>query len=190
MQSVSKRNIDVATARQMITAAFGAHAAIGRYAELRDGYFNAAYQIDLADGHRVVLKVAPSPGVRVMRYEHGILGSEVQMLRLVREHTQCARARGLLSRRLAHHHRQPLLPDVVCGRPGLPPGARAAIRRSGVPSSNRRSARYLRQINAISGPFFGYPARPAAATGAGGRPFLPCLKTCSRTDWRSTWCCR
>ena len=87
MQSVSKRNIDVATARQMVTAAFGAHAAIGRYAELRDGYFNAAYQIDLADGRRVVLKVAPSPGVRVMRYEHGILGSEVQMLRLVREHT-------------------------------------------------------------------------------------------------------
>lgn len=157
MQSVSKRNIDVATARQMITAAFGAHAAIGRYAELRDGYFNAAYQIDLADGRRVVLKVAPSPGVRVMRYEHGILGSEVQMLRLVRAYTNVPVPE-------VYFHDDSLtvidspyfLMSFVTGkayhqvRDSFTPQRRAIVEQT--------TGTYLHQVNAISGPYFGYPA--------------------------------
>ena len=123
MHSISKRNIDVATARQMVTAAFGAQAAIRHYDDLRDGYFNAAYQIELTDGRRAVLKVAPPPDVRVLRYEHGILHSEVQMLRLVREHTNVPVPADLLPRRLARHHRQRILPDVVCARAGVQPGA-------------------------------------------------------------------
>ncbi len=157
MQSVSKRNIDVATARQMVTAAFGAHAAIGRYAELRDGYFNAAYQIDLADGRRVVLKVAPAPGVRVMRYEHGILGFEVQVLRLVREHTNVPVPE-------VYFHDDSLtvidspyfLMSFVAGnayhqvRDSFTPQRRAIVEQT--------TGTYLHQLNAIPGPYFGYPA--------------------------------
>lgn len=87
MYSTSKRIVDIGTARRMVAAAFGSEAAIRSYRELRDGYFNAAYQVDLADGRRVVLKVAPPPGVTVLRYERGIMGTEVEVLRRVRRET-------------------------------------------------------------------------------------------------------
>ena len=171
MQSVSKRNIDVAVARQMIAAAFGAHAAIGRYAELRDGYFNAAYQIDMADGRRAVLKVAPSPSVRVMRYEHGILGSEVHMLRLVREHTNVPVPE-------VYFHDDSLtildsayfLMSFVTGR------AFNLVRDSYTPQRRaiveQTVGSYLRQINAISGPYFGYPVQASRGYKSWRQAFL------------------
>lgn len=156
MHSVSKRNIDVATAQQMVTAAFGVQAAIRRYDELRDGYFNAAYQIDMADGRRAVLKVAPPPDVRVLRYEHSILRSEVQMLRLVSEHTNVPVP-------TVYYHDDSysfidgeyFLMSFVSGQ------AYNQVRESY--TLQRRAAieqtigDYLRRINSISGPFFGYP---------------------------------
>jgi aminoglycoside phosphotransferase (APT) family kinase protein len=157
MHSVSKRNIDVATARQMITAAFGAQATIRHYDDLRDGYFNAAYQVDLVDGRRVVLKVAPPTGVRVLRYEQGILRTEVEMLQAVRSHTNVPVP-------TVYYHDDSLalidgeyfIMSFITGeayhhlREGYSPQRRAMIEQT--------TGDYLRQINAIAGPFFGYPA--------------------------------
>ncbi len=157
MHSVSKRNIDVATARHMITAAFGAHAAIGRYSDLHDGYFNAAYQIELTDGRRAVLKVAPSPAVRVMRYEHGILASEVQMLRLVRAHTQAP-----VPEVYFHDDSLTIVDSQYFLMSFVPGQAYHQVRESYAPqrraSIEQAIGSYLRQINGISGPYFGYPA--------------------------------
>jgi aminoglycoside phosphotransferase (APT) family kinase protein len=157
MHSVSKRNIDVATAGPMVTAAFGAQAAVRRYSDLRDGYFNAAYQIELADGRRVVLKVAPAPDVPVMRYEHGILGSEVQVLRRVAEHTQVPVPEVYFhDDSFTIIDSEYFLMSFVAGqaynqvRESFTPQRRAIVEQT--------SGRYLRQINDISGPFFGYPA--------------------------------
>ena len=53
--------------------------------ELKDGWFNAAYAVTLADGREVILKIAPPRGADVMRYEQNIMTTEVAAMRLVRE---------------------------------------------------------------------------------------------------------
>ena len=55
--------------------------------ELGHGWFNVAYRIRLADGHQVVLKIAPPSGVEVMTYERGAMGIELASLTLIPEHT-------------------------------------------------------------------------------------------------------
>jgi aminoglycoside phosphotransferase (APT) family kinase protein len=158
MHSISKRNIAVATAQRMITAAFGAEATIRRYADLRDGYFNAAYQIDLMDGRRVVLKVAPPADVRVLRYEQGIMGAEVAMLQQVAEHT------NVPAPTVYYYDRSQTIIDgdyflmsFVTGEPyHHVRDSFAAPRRALI---EQTVGSHLRQINAITGPVFGYPAQ-------------------------------
>jgi aminoglycoside phosphotransferase (APT) family kinase protein len=53
--------------------------------ELKEGWFNAAYNIRLADGREVILKIAPPPGAEVMLYEKNIMATEVASMRLVRQ---------------------------------------------------------------------------------------------------------
>ncbi|WP_084046916.1 phosphotransferase family protein [Deinococcus hopiensis] len=53
--------------------------------ELKDGWFNAAFEVRLADGREVVLKIAPPPGAEVMQYEKNIMASEVAAMRLARQ---------------------------------------------------------------------------------------------------------
>lgn len=51
--------------------------------ELKQGWFNAAYEVKLADGREVVLKIAPPQGAEVMLYEKNIMTTEVASMRLV-----------------------------------------------------------------------------------------------------------
>lgn len=88
MHSLSKTAVLLKTAQAIISDVFGAHAVIRAFEELKDGCFNAAYAITLADGLRCVLKVAPPDGVRVLRYERDILAAEVAVMRLVRQYTE------------------------------------------------------------------------------------------------------
>ncbi|OQA47551.1 MAG: hypothetical protein BWY52_00056 [Chloroflexi bacterium ADurb.Bin325] len=50
--------------------------------ELKDGWFNAAYCLRLADGREVILKIAPPKGVEVLAYEKDIMATEVAAMRL------------------------------------------------------------------------------------------------------------
>ena len=52
--------------------------------ELQDGWFNAVYAATLADGRRVILKIAPPPAAEVMTYERGLMATEVATMRLAR----------------------------------------------------------------------------------------------------------
>jgi aminoglycoside phosphotransferase (APT) family kinase protein len=49
---------------------------IANFRGLAGGTFNAVYLVALADGARLVVKLAPGPDTPVLRYEEGILGTE------------------------------------------------------------------------------------------------------------------
>jgi aminoglycoside phosphotransferase (APT) family kinase protein len=73
---------------QMVEKAFGGTTVAGgkeAVTELKEGWFNAAYNIQLSDGREVILKIAPPRDVEVMAYEKNIMATEVASMRLVRE---------------------------------------------------------------------------------------------------------
>lgn len=51
--------------------------------ELKEGWFNVAYCIKLADGREVILKIAPPQGSDILQYEKNIMSTEVAAMRLV-----------------------------------------------------------------------------------------------------------
>lgn len=53
--------------------------------ELKEGWFNVAYNIRLADGREVILKIAPPLEAEVMLYEKNIMATEAATMRLVRD---------------------------------------------------------------------------------------------------------
>lgn len=71
----------------IITFVFGAKAGGFTATELKDGFFNSAYAITLEQGNRYVLKLAPLDNSGFMRYEHNMMQTEVEVLRLLREKT-------------------------------------------------------------------------------------------------------
>lgn len=62
-----------------VAAALGSGLAAVR--ELTEGTFNAACLLELTDGRRVVVKVAPEPRTPVLTYERGLLATEALCLR-------------------------------------------------------------------------------------------------------------
>lgn len=52
--------------------------------ELKEGWFNAAYNLRLADGREVILKIAPPRDAEVLAYEKDIMATEVASMRLAR----------------------------------------------------------------------------------------------------------
>jgi aminoglycoside phosphotransferase (APT) family kinase protein len=171
MYSTSKRIVDIAVARRMVAAAFGSDAAIRSYRELRDGYFNAAYQIDLHDGRRVVLKVAPPPDVAVLRYERGIMGTEVEVLRRV------ARETSVPVPEVYYFDQSHTLLDSDYYLMAFVPGEAYHKLREQYGKETRTAidtaiGAYLAQINAIQGAFFGYMALPVQRFGTWRQAFL------------------
>ncbi|MBM2615617.1 aminoglycoside phosphotransferase family protein [Actinoplanes sp. LDG1-06] len=90
MESLTKNRQPIGTLRALVGRAFG-EARVpdgdGWVHELGHGWFNVAYRIRLRDGHQIVLKIAPPPGVEVMTYERGAMATELAALELVRSRT-------------------------------------------------------------------------------------------------------
>jgi aminoglycoside phosphotransferase (APT) family kinase protein len=159
MDSLSKTFLSQETAELIVARHLGGGRKLARLEELKEGYFNAAYRLQLADGFQCVLKIAPPPEVRVLRYEKDILRTEVETLRLVRTHTDLP-----VPAILFHDESCALLPspfygmEFIAGTPlhktreTLSPAEQAQI--------DRRLGDYLRQMNAIRGDRFGYYAQP------------------------------
>jgi aminoglycoside phosphotransferase (APT) family kinase protein len=86
MQSKTKNAKTPSQIEAMAARAFGGTALAGgddAVRELKDGWFNAAYSIQLADGREVILKIAPPKDAEVMQYERQIMATEVASMRLV-----------------------------------------------------------------------------------------------------------
>lgn len=53
--------------------------------ELTDGWANSAYDVTLEDGRSFIVKAAPLSNTKMMTYEQGLMNTEVEVLRLVRQ---------------------------------------------------------------------------------------------------------
>lgn len=86
MESKTKNRKTREQIARMVERAFGgATLAAGEAAvsELKEGWFNAAYNVRLSDGREVILKIAPPRNAEVMTYEKDIMSTEVASMRLV-----------------------------------------------------------------------------------------------------------
>lgn len=138
-------------------AAFGDDAVLHSFDECTEGWFNAVHRLGLADGRAVILKVAPPADVPVLRYEHDLITTEVDALRLVGERTDVP-----VPAVLAWHPEGGVLPSPwfvmeVC------PGVLLSTLRDGLDPAQQltvdtQTVRHLASMHAIGGPGFGRPA--------------------------------
>lgn len=114
------------------------------------GHYNDSYYID-SDKGRLVLRIAPSDNIPKLFYEVDMMKSEVNIHRLVREHTNVPAPQIVyydFSRDIIN--RDYLIMEYIEGDSGL--------------FDEKELGRYVRQIHAIKSDRCGYPER-AAPTG-------------------------
>ena len=127
--------------------------------ELKEGWFNAAYNVRLADGREVILKIAPPQGAEVMGYEKNLMATEVAAMRLVRQnpaipvpaiyffdqaHDLCD-ADYFFMAKLAGDNLEHV-------KANLPAATQAAI--------EVRIGEIIRAVNGFPGTYFGYAGNP------------------------------
>jgi aminoglycoside phosphotransferase (APT) family kinase protein len=155
MQSISKTPLTHETMQTIVTHHFGASSRLVSAEELTDGYYNAAYRLDLADGLRCVLKVAPPAAVPVLRYEQDIMTAEVETIRLVRAHTTMP-----VPEILCHDPSHTLIGNeffIMAFVAGMPfHKLRTSLSQEDQQRIMRQMGAFLAEMNAISGDAFGY----------------------------------
>jgi len=86
MESKTKNKKSFDQLARMVERAFNGitiAAGEGAVRELKEGWFNVAYDIRLSDGREIILKIAPPKDAEVMIYEKNIMTTEVDSMRLV-----------------------------------------------------------------------------------------------------------
>lgn len=133
------------------------------HAELKDGWFNTTYALTLANGRRAVLKAAPPDHLPVLRYERGILRSELTVMKMLRE-----KASIPLPAILAEDFSRAILPQDYYVMEWLPGGILNTVQdqlpEPELAHIRREVGAILRQINAIQGAAFGMIADPRFPT--------------------------
>lgn len=127
--------------------------------ELKDGWFNASYKIQLADGRQAVLKIAPPKDAEVMLYEKNIMATEVATMRLVRQNSAVPvpeiyffdNAHDLCDADyfFMEHMTGDSLEHV---NDSLPPDVKESV--------ERHIGEIIREINTFPGTYFGYDGNP------------------------------
>jgi len=83
VKGVNKITLDNRQLSEIIDRIFGK--TLTETKELTDGWANAAYELTMSDGKKVVLKAAPLPDVKLMRYEKDLMRAEVEVMRRIAE---------------------------------------------------------------------------------------------------------
>ncbi len=86
MESRTKNRKNRDQIAKMVEKAFpGSHLAEGEETiiELKEGWFNAAYDVLLDNGEHVILKIAPPKDAEILTYEKDIMDTEVATMRMV-----------------------------------------------------------------------------------------------------------
>ncbi len=155
MKSLTKTSITSAEAGQIVRAVFGSSASLRELNELTDGFFNAAYHLVLENGPDCVLKIAPHPETRVLRYETNLMRAEVNALRRVGSATNLPVPQIIaddFTRRIIN--RDYFLMSHLDGIPFNK--LRGSLSKEAQNAIERDTGRITRQINAIRGESFGY----------------------------------
>ncbi|WP_437973218.1 aminoglycoside phosphotransferase family protein [Sorangium sp. So ce295] len=162
MESKTKNTKTRPQIAAMAARAFGGMALAdgeGAVVELKDGWFNAAYSVRLADGREVILKIAPPRGAEVMFYEKNIMATEVAAMRLVRRNPAIPvpqiyhfdDARDLCDS--DYFFMEKIAADnLEHVRASLPPETQASI--------DVHIGEIVREINGFTGTYFGYDGNP------------------------------
>lgn len=132
-------------------------------ASLDGGLFASTFRVDLTDGRRLVVKITSADTSRLLRYEHGILGTEEDVYRRVADRPD------LLMPRVVHSDFSRSVLDgdalVVTFLDGdvwntLPPLDDAATERV-----RHDLGAFMARLHTVTGDAFGYPA-PASGMSA------------------------
>ncbi len=139
--------------------------------ELKEGWFNAAYTVRVSDGREVILKIAPPKGAEVMTYEQNIMETEVDSMRLAAQNPAIPvpeiyyydKARDLCD---SDYFFMEKLTGENYGliRANLPQESQAQI--------DAQIGAIVREINEITGTYFGYPGNPELRANTWREAFL------------------
>ena len=179
MESKTKNRKTRDQIESMVARAFsGLGLAAGEDAitELKQGWFNAAYNVQLADGHEVILKIAPPQDAEVMLYEKNIMATEVATMRLVRQnpaipvpeiyffdqdHDVCDADYFFMEK--IHGD------NLEHVKASLPVATQEAI--------DRHIGQIIREINTFPGVCFGYDGNPDLRAGSWREAFLKIIES-------------
>lgn len=179
MESKTKNRKTRAQLEAMAARAFdGMALAAGEDAvtELKEGWFNVAYQIRLADGREVVLKIAPPQGAEVLQYEKNIMATEVAAMRMARQHPDIPApeiyffddAHDLCD--ADYFFMEKLTGDnLEHVKESLPPETQAAI--------DMRIGEIVRAINSFPGVYFGYDGNPELRAATWKEAFIKIMES-------------
>jgi aminoglycoside phosphotransferase (APT) family kinase protein len=126
---------------------------------LDGGTFNDVSRVTLADGRRLILKVAPPPDVPVLTYELGILRTEALFYELAAPHRQVP---AVIHAGFGHRDGAGdfLLMTELPGQPWPAVADRIGDRQR----LRGELGRIVAGLHAMTGSEFGYPARPLTAS--------------------------
>lgn len=124
--------------------------------ELKEGWFNVAYCVRLADGREVILKIAPPVDAEILTYEKNIMVTEVTSMRLVRQNPNIP-VPEIYAFDTAHDlcDSDYFFMEKLAGdnlehvREGMPAETRTAV--------DLQIGAIIREINTFGGDYFGYP---------------------------------
>lgn len=90
MNAFTKNKQECTTLRKMLYQAFGDKVGIEQveFKELDGGFCNAVYLADFGNEEEYIIKIGAHEGITMMRYEKGLLETEVAVLRLLEKETE------------------------------------------------------------------------------------------------------
>ncbi|MEV0271867.1 aminoglycoside phosphotransferase family protein [Hamadaea sp. NPDC050747] len=162
MESVTKRKLTPDDIRQFIRAGLGPDAEVVTHSEFTEGFYAAVHAVTLADGRQVVLKVAPDPALRQLRYEVDLMRTEIEFY-------EKAAAAGVPLPRL--WHADPDTGFMIMERlgGGLFSEVKKDLSAAEIREVRQRIGELSARLHRVRGELFGYPRRDGRTRSASWR---------------------